>query len=310
MSDAEGSARPAGREEPPGARPASARAPTRPTPSVRAVAVSRHAGSEVRGDVDSLVAEEPLEIRLVHDDDSGKRVARSISVTMRTPGDDLELAAGFLATEAIVGSASSIERLRHCGPPVYADGTTNVVEVTLAPGTRVDVARLSRNFYTTSSCGVCGKSSLAAVRTVAPPLAETVAPSVAGSLLGTLPAALRREQRLFSATGGLHAAALFTPEGELVAAREDVGRHNAVDKLVGWALLRGALPLSRDLLFLSGRAGFELVQKALVAGIPIVAAVGAPSSLSVELAESAGMTLVGFVRDGRFNVYSGEARIV
>ncbi len=310
MSDADGSSRPAGREEPPGARPGSARTAPRPAPSVRAVAVSRHTGSEVHGDVDSLVAEEPLEIRLVHDDDSGKRVARSISVTMRTPGDDLELAAGFLATEAIVRSASDIERLRHCGPPVYADGTNNVVEVTLAPGARVDVARLSRNFYTSSSCGVCGKSSLAAVRTVAPPLAETAAPSAAGSLLATLPGALRREQRLFSSTGGLHAAALFTTEGELVAAREDVGRHNAVDKLVGWALLGGALPLARDILFLSGRAGFELVQKALVAGIPIVAAVGAPSSLAVELARSAGMTLVGFVRDGRFNVYSGEARIV
>jgi FdhD protein len=276
--------------------------------AVRIVPVARSRDGARTSDLDVVVAEEPLEIRLEHGP-AGARVRSTISVTMRTPGGDPELALGFLLGEGILRRARDVVSVRHTGPVLHTDGTTNIVEVALNPEVAVDVDRLQRGFFMSSSCGVCGKGSLESVRVQAAPLASATAPQVDGRLLASLAGILAGHQRVFAATGGLHAAALFTPEGELVALREDVGRHNAVDKLVGMALLTGAVPLSTRILFLSGRAGFELVQKALVAGIPVVAAVGAPTSLAVELARDAGMTLAGFVRDGRFNLYSGEARL-
>ncbi|NBM21182.1 formate dehydrogenase accessory sulfurtransferase FdhD [Streptomyces sp. GC420] len=256
---------------------------------------------------DTLVAEEPLEIRL-----GGKPLA----VTMRTPGDDFALAAGFLVSEGVLGSASELANIVYCaGATAEGSNTYNVVDVTLAPGVPVPDITLERNVYTTSSCGLCGKAGLDAVRTTARfPIDDTdngTAPPVrlAPELLTCLPDRLRAAQRVFDRTGGLHAAALFTEDGELIDVREDVGRHNAVDKLVGRALQQGRLPLSRNVLLVSGRASFELAQKAVMAGIPVLAAVSAPSSLAVDLAAETGLTLVGFLRGSSMNVYAGEHRI-
>lgn len=259
---------------------------------------------------DTLVAEEPLEIRL-----NGKPLA----ITMRTPGDDFALAAGFLVSEGVLGSADELQSIVYCAgatvgaPPAVAGGGTNtynVVDVRLAPGVPVPDITLERNVYTTSSCGLCGKASLDAVRTTARfPIADTPPVRVEPSLLAALPDRLRAAQRVFDRTGGLHAAALFSEEGELLDIREDVGRHNAVDKLVGRALQDGRLPLSRVILLVSGRASFELAQKAVMAGIPVLAAVSAPSSLAVDLAAETGLTLVGFLRGANMNVYAGDERI-
>lgn len=250
---------------------------------------------------DFLAVEEPLEIQLGYER-KGWRVHKSVSITMRTPGSDDELAAGFLFTEGIVGAASHIESIR--------TEDTNVIRVELRAGVAVDLRRLERHFYTTSSCGVCGKASIAALNlpNIARPAADR--PIFDAETIHGLPATLRGTQAVFDQTGGLHAAALFDPAGRLAALREDVGRHNAVDKLIGSQLLAGATaPMDGHLLFVSGRASFELVQKALAAGLPILAAVGAPSSLAVGLAQAHGMTLLGFVRGGRFNIYAGERRI-
>ncbi|GHF37453.1 formate dehydrogenase accessory sulfurtransferase FdhD [Streptomyces morookaense] len=252
---------------------------------------------------DTLVAEEPLEIRL-----NGKPLA----ITMRTPGDDFALAAGFLVSEGVLGSAGDLANIVYCaGATEDGSNTYNVVDVRLAPGVPVPDITLERNVYTTSSCGLCGKASLDAVRTTARwPVADGPAPMrLTPGLLAELPDRLREAQRVFDRTGGLHAAALFSPEGELLDVREDVGRHNAVDKLVGRALQQGLLPLSGTVLVVSGRASFELAQKAVMAGIPVLAAVSAPSSLAVDLAAEAGMTLVGFLRGASMNVYAGEGRI-
>ena len=236
-------------------------------------------------DDDRLAVEEPLEIRIN---------GRAVAVTMRTPGHDEELALGFCVTEGL--------RPVTAGPP--ADLAANVVEVD-APG--ADLARVQRSFYTSSSCGVCGKGALEAVAVEAPRVGPGLA--VPFDVVAMLPDRLRGAQAAFDVTGGLHATGLFTPEGELVCAREDVGRHNAMDKVVGWAFAHGRLPLSEAVLAVSGRLSFELVQKAAVAGCPIVVAVGAPSSLAVELAEDRGVTLVGFVREGHATVYSEPGRI-
>ncbi|MGW1198803.1 formate dehydrogenase accessory sulfurtransferase FdhD [Streptomyces sp. NPDC002536] len=252
---------------------------------------------------DTLVAEEPLEIRL-----NGKPLA----ITMRTPGDDFALAAGFLVSEGVLGGAEDLANIVYCaGATEDGRNTYNVVDVRLAPGVPVPDITLERNVYTTSSCGLCGKASLDAVRTTARwPVADGSSPlRLAPELLAELPGRLREAQRVFDRTGGLHAAALFSPEGELLDAREDVGRHNAVDKLVGRALQQGLLPLSGTVLVVSGRASFELAQKAVMAGIPVLAAVSAPSSLAVDLAAETGMTLVGFLRGASMNVYAGEERI-
>ncbi|WP_069812367.1 formate dehydrogenase accessory sulfurtransferase FdhD [Streptomyces sp. TP-A0874] len=251
---------------------------------------------------DTLVAEEPMEIRL-----NGKPLA----ITMRTPGDDFALATGFLVSEGVLSRADELRNIVYCAGAT-ADGTNtyNVVDVQLAPDTAVPDITLERNVYTTSSCGLCGKASLDAVRTTARwPIADDPPVALEPSLLSQLPDRLRAAQRVFDRTGGLHAAGLFSPEGELLDLREDVGRHNAVDKLVGRALQSGELPLSRTILMVSGRASFELAQKAVMAGIPVLAAVSAPSSLAVDLAAESGLTLVGFLRGSSMNVYSGEQRI-
>jgi FdhD protein len=233
------------------------------------------------------------------------RALKSISVTMRTPGDDLDLAVGFLITEGVVRDASDIERVQDVS--VTAEGSA--VRVELAPQVEVSLATLKRNFYTTSSCGICGKASLLALRSVSPPRVPNEF-CIALNILYSLPAALRAAQNLFEQTGGLHGAALFDNQGKLHAIREDVGRHNAVDKLVGSEFLQDHAPLRDRLLMLSGRASFELLQKALMAGISAVAAVGAPSSLAVQVAKEFDITLIGFLRNGHLNIYHGEARVV
>ncbi|MFF3654798.1 formate dehydrogenase accessory sulfurtransferase FdhD [Streptomyces olivochromogenes] len=254
---------------------------------------------------DTLVAEEPLEIRL-----NGKPLA----ITMRTPGDDFALAAGFLVSEGVFGRADEVQNIVYCaGATVDGSNTYNVVDVRTAPGVVLPDITLERNVYTTSSCGLCGKASLDAVRTTARWAIDDGADAppvrLEPALLAGLPDRLREAQRVFDRTGGLHAAALFTEDGEMLDVREDVGRHNAVDKLVGRALQRGDLPLSRTILLVSGRASFELAQKAVMAGIPVLAAVSAPSSLAVDLAAETGLTLVGFLRGPSMNVYAGEHRI-
>lgn len=262
---------------------------------------------------DLLAVEEPLEIRL----GLPNNTHRAISITMRTPGDDGELAAGFLFTEGILSSPEQIMQIRHCGLKIRTGKgvidrasalNSNTIRVDLADGVEVDLKRLKRHFYTSSSCGVCGKSSIEALRTGVKPLPENGL-TVGGDVIHSMPARLRETQSVFDETGGLHASALFTADGELESVREDVGRHNALDKIIGAKFMAGDLPSSDRILLVSGRASFELVQKALMAGIPIMAAVGAPSSLAVELASEYGMTLIGFVRDGRFNVYSSRGRI-
>ncbi|MGI8555019.1 MAG: formate dehydrogenase accessory sulfurtransferase FdhD [Pyrinomonadaceae bacterium] len=257
---------------------------------------------------DSLAVEEPLEIRLGFTE-NGRRKHKGVSITMRTPGDDFELAAGFLFTEGIVKSANEIKQIKHCG--VFGKGGVydNTVRVDLQSDVEIDFKRLERHFYTSSSCGVCGKTSIEALQTGVCSLSKIDKPLFAADAIHNLPEILRVRQNVFERTGGLHAAALFNSNGEMEILREDVGRHNAVDKLIGSQFLAGKTPISDKLLLVSGRASFEIVQKALMAGIPILAAVGAPSSLAVELAREYNMTLLGFVRDNRFNIYNGAERI-
>lgn len=277
-------------------------------PGVANLAVRRVDGTRTVEVADQLAVEEPLLIELVHDRDGG-RVTESVSVTMRTPGHDVELALGFLYTEGIVATADEV--LLPAVEPSTDAGVRdcNTVRIVVRPGVPVDVRRLERHFYTASSCGVCGKTSLEALAAGRAIVVTPGRPVVQPATVHALPDTLRTAQAVFDRTGGLHAAALFTPDGRLVAVREDVGRHNAVDKLVGAALRAGQLPLADSVLLVSGRASFELVHKALAAGIPILAAVGAPSSLAVETARTYGMTLLGFVRQQRFNVYTGAERV-
>ena len=270
-------------------------------PALASVGVCRVSdfGSSLQPDL--LAVEEPLEVRLGHDID-GRRAHAPVSVTMRTPGHDHELAVGFLYTEGIIVAREQVAGVRACG-------LGHVVRVDLATGVRVDLARLERHFYTSSSCGVCGKASLEMVRVCAGSRAPDGQPVLEARVIRRLPEALRAAQAVFDRTGGLHAAALFDARGELLCLREDVGRHNALDKLIGAQFLAGRTPLSEDILLVSGRASFELVQKAAVAGIPILAAVGAPSSLAVSLARKFGLTVIGFVRQDRFNIYTGAQRV-
>lgn len=254
--------------------------------------------SETRDDF--LAVEEPLQLRV-----SG----RDVSVTMRTPGHDFELAAGFLFTEGLLESPTQIAAIEHSGPESNQRRRGNTVTVTLQPGFVIDLDRLQRNFYATSSCGVCGKASIEALDVLGCPRLPVAGPPVSSAVIHQLGATLKQAQPIFERTGSLHAAALFDPDGRLVLLREDVGRHNALDKLIGAEFLAGRTPLSRCILLVSGRVSFELVQKAVVAGIPVLVAVGAPSSLAVEAALRFQMTLIGFARNGRFNVYSAPARI-
>jgi FdhD protein len=250
---------------------------------------------------DTLVAEEPLEIRLG---------GRPLTITMRTPGDDFELAAGFLVGEGVVARAEEIRSIVYCaGATDDGVNTYNIVDVVLGDGVVLPDLTLERNFYTTSSCGLCGKASLDAVRMVARWSVREDPLRLDPATIATLPDRLRAAQRVFERTGGLHAAGLFDAGGELLCVREDVGRHNAVDKLVGWALQRDLLPLTGATLLVSGRASFELAQKAVMAGIPAMAAVSAPSSLAVELAAETGLTLIGFLRGTTMNVYAGAERL-
>ncbi|MEV7914550.1 formate dehydrogenase accessory sulfurtransferase FdhD [Streptomyces griseus] len=250
---------------------------------------------------DTLAAEEPMEIRVG---------GRPLAVTMRTPGDDFDLAAGFLVGEGVVHRAGDVAGIRYCAGATADGGNTyNVVDVALAPGVPAPDPSLERNFYTTSSCGLCGKAGLDAVRTSAVWSVAEDPLRIGTDVLTALPDRLRAAQRVFDSTGGLHAAGLFTADGELLCLREDVGRHNAVDKVVGHALRSGLLPLRGSVLMVSGRASFELVQKAVMAGVPMLAAVSAPSSLAVDLAAESGLTLVGFLRGASMNVYAGDGRV-
>ncbi len=271
-----------------------------PRQSVEITEVVEWRDGEVRRVVDYLAAEEPLEIRV----SSSLEPGVSLSVTMRTPGHDLELAAGFLLTEGIVDTAEQIVGIRAVTDE--ATGKSNVVEVEIA-GSDYDAETMRRSFFAASSCGICGKASIEAVRRRglrAPNPGFRVSPQI----LCSLSEKLRGDQALFEKTGGLHAAGLFTASGDLIELREDIGRHNAVDKIVGWALLQGRLPLAAHVLMVSGRGGFEIAQKAIAAGIPVLASVSAPSSLAVKLSRELGLTMVGFLRGSRFVVYSGGER--
>ncbi len=278
---------------------------TRTSTTRRRVAQVHETKTQWRDDV--LAVEEPLEIRLYP---PGEESFLQISVTMRTPGHDFELAAGFLYTEGILDSPEQVRSISYCtDPSLDGEQQYNIVNVFLRPGVSFDRERLRRNFYTTSSCGVCGKASIEAihVRGITPVADDGFA--VNAEIFARLGDTLRRSQSIFEKTGGLHASGLFDGDGRLLAIREDVGRHNAVDKLVGSAFLERHLPLRRHVLMVSGRASFEIMQKAASGGIPVVAAVSAPSSLACDVARAFGMTLVGFVRGSRFNIYAGPQRI-
>jgi FdhD protein len=288
--------------------------------SVIETSVEKIAGLTSRQVQDSLAVEEPLEIQLGYGP-ADSRQTKAIAVTMRTPGNDFELAAGFLMTEGVVHDANDIEQIAYTRQPFKAPGqntklvtarpvisTQNAVRVELATDVAVSVANLQRNFYTTSSCGICGKASLLALQTVCPPRVENGF-RIDVNVLYRLPGSLREAQGVFDRTGGLHGAGLFDSSGHLIAVREDVGRHNAVDKLIGSEFLADRTPLRHSLLLLSGRASFELLQKALMGGVPMVASVGAPSSLAVQVAREFDIILIGFLREDHFNIYHGREHI-
>jgi FdhD protein len=278
--------------------------------AVSPVRVDRFRNGEWTADPDLVVREEPLEIRLGYGPLTDRR-QRSVAVTMRTPGNDFELALGFLRSEGVIRQYADVSSVRYCTDGGTREVLENIVRVELSESVPVDFDRLQRHFYTTSSCGVCGKTSLEAVQAECPPgPGDAVHPfRIAVELLTKIPDAMRGTQTVFTHTGGLHAAALFDEGGRMTLLREDVGRHNALDKLIGARFASGEWPIGAHGLFLSGRACFELVQKAAVAGIPLIAAVGAPSDLAVSLAQSAGITLIGFLRENRFNIYSHPERI-
>jgi FdhD protein len=262
-------------------------------------------GGERTARPDTLVVEEPLEIRVN---------GAALTVTMRTPGSDVELAQGFLLTEGVIGGREDVLTVRYCRGASddgsgFSQNTYNVLDVTLAPGVPMPDVDVRRNFYTTSSCGVCGKASLDAVQLISRHGPGDDPATVAAATLSAMPDQLRTAQKVFASTGGLHGAALFTTGGAMLVVREDIGRHNAVDKVIGWALENGRVPLSGTVLLVSGRASFELTQKAVMAGIPVLAAVSAPSSLAVDLAAQSGLTLVAFLRGESMNVYTRADRV-
>lgn len=274
-------------------------------PLVAPVTIQKVSGNSQCEAPDLLAVEEPLEIRLGFGS-LNDRQQRAVSVTMRTPGHDEELALGFLFTEGIIHQPADVMSCRHCVQDAEKEG--NVIRVELQPNVLVDWARLERNTFTSSSCGLCGKTSIEAVRSLTPgPVLSDI--NLSSSVLHSLPDRVRETQPAFTHTGGIHAAALFDMDGKLLLVREDIGRHNALDKLIGAAFWQNWLPLTKTGVFLSGRIGVELVQKSWMAGVPFVAAVGAPSSLAVQMAQEARITLAGFVRNDRFNVYSEPQRI-
>lgn len=284
------------------------------------VEAERVTGLTLQSTAEMLAVEEPLEIQILHTM-AGERKVKSVSVTMRTPGNDFELAVGFLMSEGVVHKANDVERVAYVEfvPPAKRELSptrtisphclsNNIVRIELAANVAVNMVNLERNFYTTSSCGICGKASLLALRTLCPPQRHNGF-TIDARTLYSLPARMRQAQSVFDCTGGLHSAGLFSANGELLSLREDVGRHNAADKLLGREFLDGRIPLQDALMLLSGRASFELLQKAIMGGIPMVASVGAPSSLALQLAKEFDVTLVGFLRDDHFNVYHGFQRL-
>jgi FdhD protein len=258
---------------------------------------------------DHLAIEEPLEIRLVYEKE-GVSHSQSLSITMRTPGHDFELAMGFLISENILSTYEDIDKIDFCGPKKGELNLHNIVKVELKPGTNIEWSKLQRHFYTTSSCGVCGKTSLEALENGACKRIEKDDFTVDSNLIYQLPSKLRTAQEAFGQTGGLHATALFNNQGKLLCLREDVGRHNAMDKVVGYALKQEHLPLKNNIILWSGRASFELMQKAAIAGVPLVAAIGAPSNLAVDIAIQFNLTLIGFLKQDRMNVYHGGERLI
>ena len=276
---------------------------------MQSIRVAKYRNGRLSNAADRLAVEEPLEIRIVFGPENARR-RQSLAVTMRTPGADEELALGFLFTEAIIGNLQQVQEIRRVDNRLAPEAVDNVIEVALHPEVEFDAERLNRHFYTASSCGVCGKASLEMVRMVSCHFPQPGQPVIRAETLLKLPDQLRGNQSLFSDTGGIHAAGLFDASGRLLTVREDVGRHNALDKAIGTAMRDGQMPLRKHIAALSGRAGFELVQKAAMAGIPVLVAIGAPSSLAVSLAEAEGITLVGFLRDGRFNLYTHQERIL
>lgn len=274
---------------------------------VRAV-IQKIQGAAVAREKDQLAAEEPLEIRAAGSAD-GKIFDHAVAVTMRTPGDDYELAAGFLYTEGLLRAPADLREITYCVGADKLKQQYNVVRVRLRDGVAFDAARLQRNFYASSSCGLCGKASLDAVRAAGCVPVAAGGPALPLELIHGLAGKLRSRQPVFEKTGGLHAAALFDAAGELLSLREDIGRHNATDKAIGERFLAGKAAPVGHVLFVSGRASFEIMQKAAMAGVPVVAAVGAPSSLALDFANEFGQTLLGFVRDRRFNVYTHPERI-
>jgi FdhD protein len=278
--------------------------PSITSPGITSLPVQRISADQRFDTHDLIVVEEPLEIELEYGP-AANRIQQAVSVTMRTPGHDLELALGFLFTEGILPENAVLPTR----DPAEEPKARNTIRVALEPGVIPDLKKLQRHFYTSSSCGVCGKTSIESLYTVRPAHHRPSPFTIDAGLLYQLPFLLREGQNLFDSTGGLHAAGLFDRRGHLLAVREDVGRHNALDKLIGHALLQSDTPLSEHILVLSGRACFELIQKAAMAGFPIVAAVGPPSSLAIQLAQESGMTLVGFLKAHRFNIYAGAQRI-
>lgn len=280
-----------------------------PPHAILNIPVTRFVGDMIEHVSDAVAIEEPLEIRLAYGPPE-ERITRNVSVTMRTPGNDAELAAGFLFTEGIIKKWDDITNADHVFI-ACAENKENVISVSLREGTTPYLQNTERNFYTTSSCGVCGKGSISAIRTVSNFTDDIdIANNINSDILTALPDILRHHQKVFEDTGGLHASALFSSDGELLFIREDVGRHNALDKLIGAAINQNLVPLNQHLLLLSGRASFELVQKATMAGINIIAAVGAPSSLAIQLALEFNITLIGFLRGQRFNIYTAPQRVL
>ena len=278
------------------------------TGSSLTVDINRVEGKQNLAQCDTVAVEEPLEIQLYSLTATGS-AARSISITMRTPGADADLALGFLLTEGIIQSAAQVVAVTHHGEPAAGSGLQNIVRVEIRPDVEIDLARLERHFYTTSSCGVCGKTSLEALRVDGQNSLAAHDHRFPHEIITSMPERVRQQQPVFAETGGLHAAAIFDPRGEILVVKEDVGRHNATDKAIGALLQAGRLPANNCGLLVSGRASFELMQKALVAGIPLLVAVGAPSSLAVQTATEFDMTLIGFLRDENFNIYAGPDRI-
>jgi FdhD protein len=278
------------------------------TVSSQSITIEKISADSAKTVADHVAVEEPLEIRLGYSTREG-RTTSSVSITMRTPGSDAELAAGFLYSESMIHGAEDIAAIEHVGSAAPDTGNHNIIRVELAAHVEVDLGRLQRHFYTTSSCGVCGKSSLDALRVTGAKPQEVVPGIFAKKVLTGMPDALRFHQGTFDQTGGLHAAAAFSSQGEILVVHEDVGRHNAVDKVVGTLLTRSLLPATGLGLIVSGRASFELMQKTLIAGFPLLAAVSAPSSLAVQLAQDFNVSLVGFLRGDTFNIYSAGERI-